>query len=556
MTEPNSSAPSEATGIPSAVPFDPGARALPSEFAAPDATPGPVVLLASATYDLEWAADAAVALAAAWGNAGRRVVLADLHVEDPLLHERLGQPNLDGIVDVFLYGASLARSARPVRGRGFYLISAGTYAADKDAVYHHPRWAKLVAGFRDAQATLVLFAPPERGALAALADWADEAIVLGQGAIATPDVVSVLGSTPVRAVFVPPHVVPAPEPTAPSVTPPRDSPAALTNPVTPAAHRVAAEIAAPPEEREYPYSPLTPAGFQRRTVNGEGEGTAAVDAVPSSAPLPPAVLEEEMPVELPPPPARSRRARRGRGLSPVVWVVALLALLAAAALLFTDLPLRIGGERGAPVPATVLAPAPPPAAAELLAVPLPYSIRLKGFTTLDAAQAEIADIRRNGNLDDVPLYLSPALNQGIVYHYVMAGALPDSAAAAALRARLAAAELFDEQDPIGGLVNTPLYVPLAYQLGDFETQEEAATQADSLLQRDFASYALPLPYSDGSTRFRLYAGAYEDSIAAAPLRERLAQSQLSLPLVARVGAPPEETAAAAIPAAPEAAAPQ
>src|SRR3712207_7773963 len=46
-----------------------------------------------------WAADAAISMATAWAKAGRRVVLTDLHLQEPILHERLGEPNLDGVVD-------------------------------------------------------------------------------------------------------------------------------------------------------------------------------------------------------------------------------------------------------------------------------------------------------------------------------------------------------------------------------------------------------------------------------------------------------------------------
>jgi hypothetical protein len=48
---------------------------------------------------------------------GQRTVLADLGLDDPMLAERIGMSSMEGVVDIFLYGASLARSARPVPGR-------------------------------------------------------------------------------------------------------------------------------------------------------------------------------------------------------------------------------------------------------------------------------------------------------------------------------------------------------------------------------------------------------------------------------------------------------
>ncbi|HLL47416.1 MAG TPA: hypothetical protein VK399_11950, partial [Longimicrobiaceae bacterium] len=132
--------------LPPATVFDPAAGLLPYALEWGAAGRGaPVVLLVDAAGDRTWAADAAVALATAWARAGRRVVLADLHLQEPLVHERLGEPNLDGVVDVFLYGASLSRAARPAPGRGFYLISSGTYTEDPGAVLRHPRWPRIAA---------------------------------------------------------------------------------------------------------------------------------------------------------------------------------------------------------------------------------------------------------------------------------------------------------------------------------------------------------------------------------------------------------------------------
>src|SRR5690606_11856608 len=63
----------------------------------------------------------------------------------------------------------------------FYLIPAGTYAPDLEEIYNHPRWRKLVAGFKDTDATLLLFTPAESADLRALSRWASEAIIIGRG---------------------------------------------------------------------------------------------------------------------------------------------------------------------------------------------------------------------------------------------------------------------------------------------------------------------------------------------------------------------------------------
>ena len=173
--------------VPSPTFFDPSFERLPAPVAGETAAPGPVLLLFDRAADRDWAADAAVSLATGWHAAGRRTVLADLCLEDPFLNDRIGMPNQDGVVDIFLYGASLARSARAVPGRGFYLISSGTYTPDPGAVLRNPRWDKIVAGFRDNNAALLLFVPSDAPELPSLRRFVGEVIVLGGGMIAAGD---------------------------------------------------------------------------------------------------------------------------------------------------------------------------------------------------------------------------------------------------------------------------------------------------------------------------------------------------------------------------------
>ena len=159
--------------------FNPAHPEVPESLRNPAPEDSAVVVLLDSGADRRWAADTAIELCAAWAKGGRRIVLADLHLENPILHERVGGTNMEGVVDIFVYGASLARSARPVEGRGFYLISAGTYTPDADAIFSHPRWTKLITGFRDAGASLVLFVPEETADLTALGVWTRDVVVLG-----------------------------------------------------------------------------------------------------------------------------------------------------------------------------------------------------------------------------------------------------------------------------------------------------------------------------------------------------------------------------------------
>lgn len=161
--------------------FDPSFERLPTSVAWDARRPGPVLLLFDGAAERRWVADAAIALATGWTQAGRRTVLADLSLDDPLLHERIGMTNQDGVVDIFLYGASLARSARPVPGRGFLLIPAGTYTPEPAEIYADRRWEKIVSVFREGQASLLLAAPADAPGIERLLARTDDVIVLADG---------------------------------------------------------------------------------------------------------------------------------------------------------------------------------------------------------------------------------------------------------------------------------------------------------------------------------------------------------------------------------------
>ncbi|HEV2129724.1 MAG TPA: hypothetical protein VGR27_01390, partial [Longimicrobiaceae bacterium] len=420
----DSLSPSDAAGgeHPPLPALDPAADLLPAVLTALD--PGPVVLLVDAAGSRDWAADAAIALASAWARAGRRIVLADLHLEEPVLHERLGETNRDGVVDIFLYGASVARSARLVPGRSFFLIPAGTYAADSGAILRHPRWPKLLAGFRDAHASLLLFVPADAPGLTALARWSAQAVLLGER-----DAPSLLPEDlAVLATLTPP----APEGASADVA--ADAPAPTHEPE----FREPENAALPPDEgapREAPGEP---------SVQAEREPAPAEDlADPTTAAVAPGVQVRESAARSPAAAvaADERLARRyRRAWTTALWaVLAVLGMAAAGYLTVLYRPDLFGGATspGAGAPGVELAsagtgisapPPPPPTVAGTL---LPYAVHLMAFRSHGAAREQVATEERR--LGDEPVYVSPELIQGILYYRVLAGMPADSAAALRLR---------------------------------------------------------------------------------------------------------------------------
>ena len=461
-------------GLPQSTIYDPA----DDQDAPPVSAPvGTVVVLLVGDADRRWASQTAFELSAAWARGGRRIVLADMHFENPLLHESAGDDSLEGMVDIFLYGASVARSAHPGPGRGFHLIAAGTYTPDLEAIYHHPRWAKLVAGFRDAEAALVLFAPIEGTDLQALTPWVSEALVLGT--VRDAELTSMLAEAgiPIRA-----HII-----------------GADTGPV--------ARPAPPP------------------TVLLPG-------------PEPPVRRELSPEMHLPPPPMRP--APRSR---PMIFALLLLGgIVLLAAIGYTigrlrpDLVPWLGGMAGSDSAATPLATqsvvsaGPTPAGQTL-----PYSIQVIAFPALPPAMQRLEVDRER--VTQAPVFISPEEIDGIVFYKILAGALPDTMSARALREELVAGGVVNEDDAVGSwaLIQN---APLSFQLDDYPAEAPARAAVDSLVTRNVPAYAVRVPYSDGSERWQLYAGAYADLESASAMRTLLASAGLTPPLVFRSGSPP------------------
>jgi hypothetical protein len=532
MTDPQTATGDPGPRLPPPTFFDPAFERLPAAAAWTGGDPGPVLLLFDPRADRAWVADAAIALATGWNAAGRRTVLADLSIEDPVLHERVGVPNLDGVVDLFLYGASLARSARPVPGRGFLLITAGTYTPDPEAIFRHPRWEKIVAGFREAQASLLLFAPLDARGLPALARWAAEAVVLGDRAEGELFESLVPPGARIRAWLTPPA-----------------RPGADVRPVD--ARAAAAPQPAPPSVDRFP-QPEPAAGIQpwnapprEPAPRGPQPLPTAADAahVPAQAlPVPEVQWDDTV---APEPGGKTRKKKsipKQRKVSPVLLVLLVLVLMAVAvgvavAFLPGLLPSKtsgpharaVGGRLPAPRPTIVAAPA---------GTPRPYAVFVRAYQG-DGGHRAALDLASQVERDfpGTVAYVTPEEMSGVLYYKVMAGMLDDTAQAAALRKRLVDGHVASP-DAAGGRSAIVQARPWAYDVGDFPSREAAQTQASALAARAIDTYAVPVPRTDGSESWTLYAGAYPDSARAEPMKKMLEAAGLPARLVRRVGRAP------------------
>lgn len=135
--------------------------------------------------DPEDAAALALGIGAAQGR-HRRVVVADLAGELAAIQRLVPADQADGIGDAFRYGVSLNRIARPVGTTGnLYVLPSGTEPVAEEEIYGHDRWRRLIAGFREVEALLVLVVPASVPSLPLLASHADGAVLAGEVALPT-----------------------------------------------------------------------------------------------------------------------------------------------------------------------------------------------------------------------------------------------------------------------------------------------------------------------------------------------------------------------------------
>lgn len=126
-------------------------------------------------------ATAEVALGAARTQSRkRRVAIADLFGEAPPLQELITSDDPHGIVDSFLFGVSLNRIAQHIPEAGeLFILPSGAAPLDHEEMFAHPRWRRLVAGFREVNALLLLVAPAGAPRLQELVSKTDGAVIVG-----------------------------------------------------------------------------------------------------------------------------------------------------------------------------------------------------------------------------------------------------------------------------------------------------------------------------------------------------------------------------------------
>jgi len=152
---------------------------------------------------------------------GRRVAVGDLLGEAAPIQALVHGDDPHGLVDSFLYGVSLTRVAQQVPDSGeLFVMPTGTSPVDYEELFPNPRWRRLIAGFREVGALLVIAAPADAPHVDKLVDASDGVVIVGD--VVPPDVSVAQSLAWVRAKrgAVPPVREPEPSPAVGPDAPP------------------------------------------------------------------------------------------------------------------------------------------------------------------------------------------------------------------------------------------------------------------------------------------------------------------------------------------------
>jgi hypothetical protein len=111
---------------------------------------------------------------------GRRVAVGDLLGDAPPLQALVQGEDPHGLTDSFVYGVSLTRIAQQVPDAGeLFVMPTGTALVDYEELFPNPRWRRLIAGFREVGALLIIAAPADAPHVHQLVDASDGVVIVG-----------------------------------------------------------------------------------------------------------------------------------------------------------------------------------------------------------------------------------------------------------------------------------------------------------------------------------------------------------------------------------------
>jgi len=127
----------------------------------------------------------------------KRVVVGDLIGDVPPLRSLVKDEDPHGISDSFLYGLSLNKIGYEVEGTAnLFIMPSGTDPTIGEEIFRSTRWKKLVSGFTETGALLVLVARSDAPGLADLADQLDGVVLVRDAELPAAPAALVLARVP------------------------------------------------------------------------------------------------------------------------------------------------------------------------------------------------------------------------------------------------------------------------------------------------------------------------------------------------------------------------
>ena len=490
-------------------PFDPDSGHLP-EIAAPGALvsgAGGGVVTLIVTPDVarsSWSPAAAIAVARAWSDQGHRVILFDLSLTEPVLHQTLGLPNAVGVVDLVLSEASMPSVAQQAGAPGFQFVSVGTPVEDPTEITLSDAWSAFVEEVGSAQARVLFYVPADLPGVDALiarstatlllagdpteAEWVAESFALDE----------VWGLLEDRG---------PPPPTEGSIEMAGEVEAEASTEVVEAGSARVPETGVEPTTEAEPQTETEPGTDSVPTTEAEPEtDTEAV------------ALETEAKLETGTEPDRRR----------IPWRPALVGTLVGLGALFLLQRMLVPADQTVPVALTedfqtsVSAEPSPPEPQQA------YSLALAAYQTREAAGRHAQRLAQRR--PDLLFIVAPVRVADRVYHRVLAGPSVDSLGAERLRESLA--ETLTGDDGARWIVRP---TPLAFDFGGFESIEAATGRVAEIGNAGIGAYVFEVA---GSTApgFRVYAGAYQSPAEADVMRTELDTAFGGVPILGpRIG---------------------
>ena len=149
----------------------------------------------------------------------RRVALGDLLGEAPPIQSLVQGDDPHGLLDSFAYGVSLTKIAQQVPDSGeLFVLPTGTGPVGFDELFANPRWRRLIAGFREVGALLVIAAPADAPGVHELIAATDGVVIVGDVVPPQVSVAQALAWVRPRRNVAPTVTAPDAEATAPEPT--------------------------------------------------------------------------------------------------------------------------------------------------------------------------------------------------------------------------------------------------------------------------------------------------------------------------------------------------